>query len=149
MLVLCAAVAALAGYLLVDTAYATLPPLPRYAPVTLVLLAVTELGMARVVRDRVDGRTRRGARTLHPLQVARAAALAKASSPAGALLAGGYGGVCARLLPGEATQQRTDVYISGSSAVAALALVVCALLLERACRTPDRSDDGSGPAARA
>ena len=131
---------AVAGYLIGSTGYSDLPPLPLYAPVTLVLLAVAELGMAKLVRDRVQGRARRGARPLHPLQVARAAALAKASSPAGALLLGAYLGLLAWLLPKEAEQAAADALVSGASAVAALLLVGAALLLERACRTPDQDE---------
>ena len=136
-------VGAVAGVLLVRTAYADLPPLPLYAPVTLVLLAVAELCMAKVVRDRVQGRARQGARPLHPMQVARAAALAKATSPAGALLLGVYGGLLLQLLPKEAEQATADALVSAASAAAALGLVVAALLLERACRLPD--DDRSAP----
>ena len=90
------------GGVVVASAYGDLPPLPRYAPVTLVLLAVVEVLMARVVRDRVQGLARRGARAVHPVQVARAAALAKASSPCGALLLGVYAGLrcgCCRARP--------------------------------------------------
>jgi hypothetical protein len=70
-------------YVLAALAYAELPRLPGYAPVSIVLLAVAEVGIARVVRDRVTlhQRQRAGApargRTLHPVQVARAAVLAK------------------------------------------------------------------------
>lgn len=142
-LLVLAVVGAGLGWLLVRAAYNDLPPLPVYAPVTLLLLAVAELGMAKVVRDRVLGRARRGARPLHPLQIARAAALAKASSPAGALLLGAYAGMLLVLLPKEAEQAAADALVSGASALAALGLVVAALLLERACRTPD-GDPGSG-----
>lgn len=148
VLLLCALLAAVGGYLLADAAYSDLPPLPRYAPVTLVLLAVVELAMARVVRDRVRGAARRGARPMHPLQVARAVALAKASSPAGSLLLGLYAGLLAWLLPREAEQTRTDALVSVVSAVAALLLVVAALLLERACRTPRSSDKDRGLGSR-
>ena len=140
----CAAVAAVLGWLLARTAYGDLPPLPGYAPLTLALFAVAETAMAKVVHDRVTGRARPGARPLHPVQVARAAALAKASSPAGALLLGGYLGLLAWLLPREAQQARDDAVVCALSAAGALALVVAALLLERACRTPD--DDRLGAA---
>jgi hypothetical protein len=86
-------------YVLADTAYGSVPQLPVYAPVTLVLLAVTELAMAKVVADRLahrrDRRGRPRGRPLHPTQVARAAVLAKASSTTGALLLGAYGGLFA------------------------------------------------------
>ena len=120
-------------------AYTSLPRLPAYAPVTLVLLAVVELAMARVVRDRVMHRSKSGSRPMHPMQIARAAVLAKASSVTGAVLLGGYAGLLAWTLPlrTELTLAADDAAVAGFSAVAALALVVAALLLERACRTPD------------
>ena len=138
---------AVLGYLLADLAYGSVPSLPVSAPVTLALLAVAEAGMAKVVRDRVrqrrDAAGRPPRRPLHPVQVARAAALAKASSPAGAVALGVYSGLFAW------TAQRRDVLaaaerdvaVSGLSALAALALVAAALLLERACRVPEVSDD--------
>ena len=138
LVVLCA----LAAYAVTALAYGTLPSLPAYAPVTLVLLAVTELGMGKVVRDRLthrrDERGRARGRPLHPMQVARAAVLAKASSTAGAVLLGAYGGLFAWTLPRRevlAVADR-DALIAGLSVLAALALVIAALLLERACRTP-------------
>ena len=152
VLALCALVGAVAGYLLAEVVYSDLPPLPAYAPVTLVLLALVELGMARVVRDRVRGRARPGARPLHPLQVARAAALAKASSPAGSLLLGVYAGLLVWLLPRDAEQARADALVCAISVAAALLLVVAALLLERSCRTPDGPDgpdDARGLGSRA
>ena len=145
-LLLWAVAGAAVGYLLATTAYGDLPPLPRYAPVTLLVLTLTELVLARVVGQRVRGRARPGARSLHPLQVARAAALAKASSPAAALLLGGYAGFGAPLLASEAEQAGRDALVSGLSALAALALAGAALLLERACRTPDREPDLGSPA---
>jgi Protein of unknown function (DUF3180) len=133
-------------YLLADRAYGSVPQLPVYAPVTLVLLAVTELGMAKVVSDRLahrlDRRGRPRGRPLHPMQVARAAVLAKASSVTGAVLLGAYGGLFAWTLPrrGELAVAGSDAVVSGLTALAALALVVSALVLERACRTPDDRD---------
>ena len=133
-------------YVLAETAYGSLPQLPVHAPVTLVLLAVTELGMAKVVSDRLahrrDRRGRPRGRPLHPVQVARAAVLAKASSTTGALLLGAYGGLFAWTLPrrGELALAGGDALVSGLTALAALALVACALVLERACRTPDDRD---------
>jgi hypothetical protein len=133
-------------YVLADRAYGSVPELPVYAPVTLVLLAVTELGMAKVVADRLahrrDRRGRPRGRPLHPTQVARAAVLAKASSTTGALLLGAYGGLFAWTLPrrAELALAGSDAVVSGLTALAALALVVAALVLERACRTPDDRD---------
>lgn len=151
-LLVLALVAGLVAFLVAQLAYGSLPRLPASAPVTLAIVAVVELGAAKVVRDRVlrrpprpGGRQRR---PLHPLQIARAAALAKASSPAGALLAGAYAGLFVytawhrRLLAAQ-----DDVVVSGLSALAAAALVGAALLLERACRVPGPPDEPEETAA--
>ena len=147
-LLLWAAGGVVVGYLLAGALYADLPPLPGYTPLTLLLIAVVELGIAKVVRDRVRGQTRPGGRQLHPLQAARAVALAKASSPTGSLIFGGYAGLLLWLLPQDADQVRSDVLVCAVSAGAALLLVVAALVLERACRTPGGTDDADGPGAR-
>lgn len=147
-LAVCVLVGLGVGYLLAATVYGDLPPLPRYTPVTLVLIAVVELGLARVIRERVQGQARRGARQLHPLQVARAVALAKASSPTGALLAGLYAGLLVWLLPRDAQQARSDAVVCAVTTAAALLLVGAALLLERACRTPHGTDDSRGLGSR-
>jgi FtsH-binding integral membrane protein len=141
-LVALAVVCALLVYLVAQLGYGSLPALPAFAPVSLVLLAVVEIGMARVVRDRMTGRRtadgRPRGRPLHPMQVARAAVLAKASSPTGAVLFGAYAGLLGYVLPrrGELSTWANDALVSAVSAAACLALVVAALLLERACRTP-------------
>ncbi len=135
VLVALAAGVAVVTYLLARPGYGALPPLPGYAPVPLALLAVFELGLARAVRARLRGPV--SGRSMHPLQVARAAALARASSAGGALLVGGYGGLLAHVLPLQAPQARADAVVSGVTVGAALLLVGGALLLERACRTPD------------
>lgn len=134
-----AAVFVVLGYLLLDTSYGSLPPLPLYAPVTLVLLAIVEAGMARVVRERLAGRGGGGGRPLHPLQVARAAVLAKASSVTGAVLLGGYSGVLAWTLPrrDDLALADRDAAVAAFSVLACVAVVAAALLLERACRTPE------------
>jgi hypothetical protein len=136
LLVLLVAVAC--GYLLAETSYSQLPPLPPLAPVSLALLAVVDGGMAAVVRSKVRGRRPAG-RPMHPIQIARAAVVAKASSLGGAVLGGVYGGLFLWTFArrGEIATYGDDARVSGLSAGAAIALVVMALLLERACRTPD------------
>lgn len=141
------------AYVVAASAYGSLPVLPRYAPVSIVLLTLIELGMAKVVRDRLDyrrderGRTTRPPypRPLHPMQVARAAVLAKASSAGGAVLLGVYGGLLSWTLPrrAELAASEQDALVAGVSAVACLGLVVAALLLERSCRRPDDDRDDS------
>lgn len=138
---------AVLAYALAAGAYGSLPVLPLLAPVTMVVLAVVEVGMARTVRDRIAGGPRAGGRQLHPLQVARAAVLARASSTGGAVLLGGYSGLLAWTLPRRDDLMSTgrDALVAGLSALAALLLVAAALLLERACRTPDDRGLGSRP----
>lgn len=130
------------AYLVAAVAYGALPVLPRYAAVSVVLLAVVEVGMAKVVRDRLAHRLDRHGRPLgrplHPMQVARAAVLAKASSAGGAVLLGVYGGLLAWTLPRRDLLRATerDAYVAAFSALACLGLVLAALWLERACRRP-------------
>ena len=145
---------ALLVYVLAAVAYSELPRLPVYAPVSMVLLTLAELAMARVVRDRLSRRhlLRAGVpspgRPLDPIQVARAAVLAKASSTGGAVLLGCYAGLLAWTLPraGRVEAVGQDALVAGLSALASAALVAAALALERACRTPEQ-DDGPGPPA--
>ena len=139
-LLLAALVTGLLGYLLAAVAYGRLVDLPAYAPVTAGVIAAFELGLAKVVRDKVTGRSTH--RPMHPLQVARAVALAKASSAAGALLLGLYAGLLAWTYPRRAqlAAAGADTGVAALSAGACLVLVVAALLLERSCRTPSRRD---------
>ncbi|MCW2668638.1 MAG: hypothetical protein QOD70_2130 [Frankiales bacterium] len=129
------------GWVLFAAAYGALVKLPTYAAVTAGLMAVFELVLARVVRDKVRGLPR--GRQMHPLQIARAAALAKASSMAGALLLGLYAGFFAWLLPrsDRLAAANDDALVAGLSGGACLLLVIAALLLERACRIPESPDD--------
>ena len=138
-------------YVLAALAYSSLPRLPGYAPVSIVLLTIAELGIARVVRDRLALRQWQRAggpafgRRLDPLQIARAAVLAKASSAGGAVLLGCYAGLLAWTLPraGRIAVVEQDALVAGLSALASAGLVAAALGLERACRTPEQDD---GPA---
>jgi hypothetical protein len=134
-LVMVALLVGVLGYLLAETAYGSLVSLPYYASATAVVIAVFEAGLGKLVRDKLRGRGR--GRPMHPLQVARAAALAKASAAAGALLLGLYGGLLAWTATHlELAAARHDALAAGASAAACLALAAAALLLERSCRTP-------------
>ena len=135
-LVLAAAVAAVVGYALAELAYGSLVDLPVYGPVTAVVIAAFELSLAKIIRDKVRGRST--GRSMHPMQIARAAALAKASSSAGSLLFGLYAGLLAWTFPRRAqlAAADADARVAGLAVLACLALVVAALLLERSCRTP-------------
>lgn len=134
-----AVVAGVLGWLLAATRYESLA-LPSYAPITAGLMAVFELGLARVVSQKVRGVV--GGRQMHPLQIARAAVLAKASSAGGALLVGFYAGYLLWVAQrtDELRSASHDTVIAGLSAGASALLVVAALLVERACRTPAPPD---------
>ncbi len=155
ILALTAAVAGLGGYLLARLAYGSIPPLPSYAPISLVLLALVEAALAWIVRDRLavrrfDASGRPRGRPLHPIQVAKAAVLAKASSPTGALLLGFYAGFVTWTYPHRSSLSAArDTRVCLASAASALALVVAGVALERACRAPeppDTSTDLQSPA---
>ena len=133
-------VAGAVGWVVAEVAWDDLVALPAAAPITAVVIALFEGALARVVARKVKGLS--PGKPMHPLQVARAAVLAKASSATGALLTGFYGGFflwVVRLNDKQAARQ--DAWVAGWSTVACLALLVAALLLERACRTPASRDE--------
>jgi hypothetical protein len=74
-----------------------------------------------------------------PLVVARLAALAKASSMGAAVCLGIYAALLAYTLPerDRLAAAGPDALVSGTGVVGGLLLAAAALVLERACRTPD------------
>lgn len=122
-----------AGYLLFQVAYGSLPRLPTFAGVTLLVLALVELVLAFGVRKRI-----RDGRVLAAIAVARAVALAKASSMLGALMFGGWLGALGYLAPqaGRLTAAADDLPSAVIGVVCSAALVGVALWLEHCCRTP-------------
>lgn len=127
-----AVLAGLATYVAFRLAYSDLPPLPVTAALSTFLLAVAEAYVAPMVRNRLAGRP--GTKPILPIAVARMAALAKASSALGALLAGAWVGIAAYVLPLEAATPRRDATRAGLGLVSALLLVAAALWLENVCR---------------
>jgi hypothetical protein len=124
--------------------YAEVPNITWLPGLTLAGLAVMESIAARNTRARVERRPRAGA--VNPLLVARYAVLSKASSLAGAIFAGAYGGVAAWALSelGQLRVANANLAPSIAGLVGALALVAAALLLERACRVPRPPDEDEG-----
>lgn len=150
-LALSALVAAVITYLVVRSSYDQLPPLPRFAPLSVLLIGLLEIQTSVSVRARLDGRP--GTKPILPLVVARFAALAKASSLAGSVVAGAWAGVLVFTLPkvGEVSVASRDALTAGLGVAAALVLVAGALLLERACRVrrpPDASSSRRDPQSR-
>lgn len=133
-------------YLAMRLLYGDLPSLPTFAGVTLLILAIVEAALGTSVRTRIqrmaEGRPVEG-KPLEPLTVARAVALAKASSVLGAIMLGAWVGVGAYLLPrrDELSAAADDLPSAIIGAVCAIALIGAALWLEYCCRAPrDRED---------
>lgn len=136
VLLVMAVVTGALGWFVINLQTGDLLSLPLLAPAVGALMAVFELVLAKVVRDKVRGRGR-GRRQMHPLQIARAAVLAKASSATGALLTGLYAGLWLWFLQHDQLRVAADnAVVAGLSTGASLLLVIAALLLERSCRTP-------------
>lgn len=140
-LVVAGLVAAVLVHLLVRVLYGQLPPLPTFAGVTLLVLAVVEAVLAFSIRTRV--RAPREGRPLQPLTAARAVALAKASSLLGAIMAGVWLGVLAYVLPrrAEITAAADDLPSTVVGVICSAVLIGAALWLEWCCRTPRDQDN--------
>lgn len=143
VLVVAAVAAGLAANVLLQAAYGDLPPLPLLAGLTPLVLGGAELVLAVVLRARI--RRRPGARPVDALAAARAVALAKASSLAGALVGGAWLGLLAYVLP---LRDRVDAAGADTASavvgvVGSAVLVGAGLWLEHCLRTPD--DPGDQP----
>lgn len=117
-----------------------LPPIPAVLPILLVVLAITGVVAARWVRGWVD--ERKHERHLDALRVARLVAMAKAGAIFGAVVAGLYAGmvlVAVDLL--DVPLGRNRAIVGGIVVVAAMAVSVSALFLERACEAPPPPQD--------
>ena len=136
------AVAVVAGALLYVTAryyYGSFPSLPWLAGVMLYVVALVLVVVAVLVRSRVAaGKVGPAPGQLHPINVARTLALARASALLGAIAVGGWLGVLVFLLG----RRYLDVAVADTpaaivGATGGLVLVAAALWLEHCCRTPD------------
>jgi drug/metabolite transporter (DMT)-like permease len=132
VLALVAVVAGAVGYVLTSAFYNDLPPLPLYAPIFLAVLAAAEGYTAATTAARLAGRP--GTQPIHPLTVARIAALAKATSPVAALAAGAYAGCLAYVAQLSGPHARDDLRTAAFGVAASVLLTVAALAMERVCR---------------
>jgi len=143
VLAVLAVVAGVVSYLLTSAFYGDLPPLPLYAPIFLIVLAAAEGYTAVTTSARLAGRP--GTQPIHPLTVARIAALAKATSPVAALATGAYAGVLVYVAQLSSSHARDDLRTSIVGVAASLLLTVAALGMERVCRVktpkPPPEDD--------
>ena len=147
-LVIIAVVCAAAGWVLLRSVYAKLPPLPWTGVPALLIAAVAEAWTGRDLRARIAGSSRRasgqGARDLKPpapLFVSRMVALAKASAVAAAIIAGFAAGFDFYLAGSlSASVPREDALTAVITFVAAVLLGCAALYLENSCRVPEDPD---------
>ena len=142
-LVAVAIICALVAWLAIRASFASAPQLPWTAAPALILLALVEAMTGRNFRAKIQGR--RDDKPLAPIGVARAAALAKASSLGGAVFAGlAGGGLIYTLRYTNLPVARHDAVATGITLASALILIAAALYLEHCCRTPSgngRDDD--------
>ena len=123
--------------------YGDIPRLPWLPAVTVAALALLEGLAAFATKARLDRRP--GTHPIDPLVVARYAVLARASSLAGALFLGLYGGALIWLLTQRSrlVAASDDVTPAAAGTIASAALVGAALWLEYACRVPKPPEDDS------
>ncbi|AXB45652.1 DUF3180 domain-containing protein [Amycolatopsis albispora] len=125
------------GFALVELFYGELPRFPLLAGLPLLIVAAVEVILGFTLRSRI-----RAGRVLDPIAVARAVALAKASSLLGSFMTGAWLGVLAYLVPrgGDVAAAADDLPGAGIGAVCAAVLAGAALWLEHCCRAPDSRD---------
>lgn len=135
------AAAAISWLLISSFYYPSAPRLPWLPVVTMATLAVLEGYAALNTRARIERRP--GRDPVDPLLVARFVVLAKASALAGAIFTGFYAGVTGWLaIEIQATRAaQNDLPAGLGGLVAAAALMVAGLWLERACRVPRQPDE--------
>ncbi|RKT83903.1 Protein of unknown function [Saccharopolyspora antimicrobica] len=133
--------AAVVVFLLTQLAYGDLPRLPLAAGATLLLIALVDLVLALTMRPRIKRKP--GTEPVNSLTAARAVALAKASSMAGAIMAGVWIGLGAYLLPivGTVAAAQTDIVAAVIGLISAAALIAAGLWLEHSLRNPDEPEE--------
>jgi len=139
-----ALVAAIVGYALVRLNYQRMPPLPRFAGVAAAILGIGEAIAGRGLRSRIRPPEPRGQARIRtpvpPLTAARAVMAAKATSLAGAALAGLWVGLLVYVLPSWALlpAAQSDGVTGIIGLVGAVVMMGGALYLEHCCRAPDQ-----------
>jgi hypothetical protein len=146
VLVVLAVVAGGIAYVVTRTWYVDIQSPSLFAPIWLLLLAAAEAYTASMTKARLLGRS--GTKPINPIVVARLVALAKASSPVGALAFGAWTGFLVHVARIDSTHAREDTRTAAVGLAASLALIVAALAIERVCRVrprpPDDDDEVAG-----
>ena len=139
ILVVLALAAGGVAYVLTAHFYSDVPSPPTFAPLSLLLIALFEAYLATSTRARLSGRAE--TRPIDAIFVAKLAALAKASSPVGALAFGAYTGFLIHVAHTTSTAANNDTKTAALGMGCSLGLVAGALLLERACRAEPPDED--------
>lgn len=135
--------AAVLGYVAVRLSYQRLPPLPRFAGLAAALVGIGEAVAGFGLRRRIQPPPRAASgvstrKPVPPLTAARAVMAAKATSLAGAAVAGLWIGLLLYVVPSWSTVAAAQADgISGIiGLVGALVMIGGALYLEHCCRAP-------------
>jgi hypothetical protein len=135
-LVIAGAAALIGSYVLMRVYYLNSigTALPRTPALSVGIVALVEAELSRGTRARLSGRP--GTKPIMPITVARFAALARASSIAGAVVAGAWGGVVLYTAPrgNQPTVAGADTITASLGIASGVALLAAALWLEQACR---------------
>jgi hypothetical protein len=136
-------VALVLAYVVVRLNYQRMPPLPRFAGFAAALVGIGEavagIGLRSRIRPREQSSTGASTRKpVPPLTAARAVMAAKASSLAGAAVAGLWAGVLLYVLPSWSSvlAAQADGITAVIGLVGAVIMVGGALFLEYCCRAP-------------
>lgn len=147
-LTIAAVVLAILGYVVTWRLFGSFPPIRVLTGVSLLGVAVAAAAWAFYLRSKIgDGKIGVGPGRVHPLAVARAVMIAKASAWVGALALGWWLGVSAFFVPNRSVLRVAGEGSVGAvlAALSALALVLAALWLEHCCKSPDEPpDDADG-----
>lgn len=143
---LVALVAAVAAYVLTGSFLGSLPPI-GFGWVTLLVVAIIDVLLAVRIRVAVSGGAVGQDRSqMHPLTIARSAALGQASAVLGAAAAGLGVGLSLYFL-----SRLGELAVAGQELPAAVAVLVsgavlsgAGLFLEHSCRTPPDEDEHTG-----
>ncbi|WP_030428240.1 DUF3180 domain-containing protein [Allokutzneria albata] len=140
-LAVAAVLAALVAHLLLIAGYNSLPRLPAFVGLTFLVLGGVEAWFGSTLRARI--RRKPGTLPVEALVAARAVALAKASSLAGAIMVGAWGAVLLYVAPrfSDLEAAAGDTLAATVGLVSSAALIGGALWLEHCCRTPEEPED--------
>jgi hypothetical protein len=139
-LVIAGTLALVVSYLLMRVYYlgSITSALPRTPVLSVAIVALVEAELGRGARARLSGRP--GTKAIMPITVARYAALARASSIAGAVVAGAWAGVLLYTAPrgDQPSVAGADTITSSLGIASGVALLAAALWLEQGCRQQRR-----------